>query len=168
MSRTQIEIVTGILFLQMVFMTIEGDLKDLDSEEPCIPRALGTRVLNGGRKILDVSMEFLVLFYILSLAQTGMIILLAYTQSITLAALTALPAVSMFAVSVTMVKDGERFSEKRLKKKIVLYTCLFVTAFGLASLSYMNEISIAAIVAGTLAWGLGWQQALFGDSSYFA
>lgn len=168
MSRTQIEIVTGILFLQMVFMTIEGDLKDLDSEEPCIPRALGTRVLNGGRKVLDVSQEFLAVFYILSLAQSGMIVLLAYTQSFTLAALASLPAVAMLGVSVTMVRDGEEFSEKRLKKKIVLYTCLFVTSFGIASLSYMNEISIAVIIAGTLAWGLGWQQALFGDSSYFA
>jgi hypothetical protein len=166
----QLEIVSSILYIQMLFMTIEGDLKDLRSEEPCIPRALGVRVkeIAGEIGVLVTPSRFIVVFLLLAISQSILIVSLAFTHSVELAAVTVVPATIMSVAAFSMVEGGVEYSPDKIKKRIVAYTILFVISFGIASLSYMDSGSVAVIIVGSISWGLAWQQVLFGDAGYFS
>jgi hypothetical protein len=156
-------LICTLVAVQMVFMTIEGDLKDIKMNEPSIPSILGVEY-NSGR--LNTTRRFSYTFQILNMTQIILVSpFISRGYSLVLYAVTGL---LMIILSGYMVHCGESYSEDLMRKLIVGYTICFVILFCIAAIEFMSIPSVAIILWSTILWGLGWQFVLYGDESYFA
>lgn len=151
--------------IHMLIMTVEGDLKDLTSDEPHIPHLLGCYVEDG---VMRISAKLLVVVMVAHIAEGA---LLLETARLSGAGPPVAVAISfLFLVSMLVlfrILREKPWNPVEIKEDIVIYTCLSAAAILVASVPMVGVIESILLLAGTLVWGLGSQYLLYGDPLYF-
>lgn len=162
MPLTLLSTAAALIAVSMLVMTVQGDLKDLHEEEPCIPRALGA-FTDGHRLYMGPSFS---LFYLsMVFLQMTLMILLAPEGMITV--LVIIISLSLLAPTGAIILEVS-YNPGYIKKNIVIHTVVAAVGTLVALGSAMDYLSIGLLVIASLVWGFGWLKILFGDSFWFA
>lgn len=159
MTALDMAILSGVVALVMLIMTIQGDLKDIESPEPNIPRFFG--VESGSHP----SLKFITMMKSLILAKGVLLVSLAWGRW---ASVIVLSGASILLLEYNMrVIDGVS-DNTEVSTPITKYTALTLISICISISAHVDAISIAAVVVGSLVWGLGFQKLLYGDHTRFA
>lgn len=154
-----------LMGLFMFWLTILGDFKDVDQDEESIPRVLGVKVSSNG--LLVKSHSFYQASAVIIGSFTFLIIFLAdgapgwaYVGALFFGSVG-----SWVTAEITLRRVW--YDQKAIKKNITMHAGTLILAMALASSSYLGAYSYFLAIAGTVAWQLAWQLALYGDPLYF-
>ena len=169
MSENVLIIVCIIIALEMLIMTIQGDLKDLGGEQSIL-FLLGARV--GTDNTVRYGLVFK--FFIVNIIAAKMVLLIylasleSYYLSMVVIAICFIMAALMAKIvsAHSIMYNSADITEIRTHY-ITLYTALFVVAFSLSSVYYLDYASVIAMTVLSLIWGFCWQWVLNSSPTRF-
>lgn len=168
--------------LHMFWMTIEGDLKDINRGEDSIPEYLDCKI--AWKHIDEQDGKISYLWTSLRFALFSMFILFLHFLILQFFALVyyfsgagfinhALFFIGTLIAGTAVYISGDRilhqepFSRDSIKQDIVKHTVTVALAVIYVSTAFVNFISINMLIFGSIVWGLGWQYIQYGSPLYF-
>ena len=150
----------------MVVMTIQGDLRDIDSDERNIPKYLGVERESLFSKRVRLPFKFVILIDCLVIAKFVAIGVITLPDNIAMAAwgVVTLLGYSVHNKILVVVRDGDMES---ITQWITYYTAITLVAVCVALYMVADIQSIIALILFSLVWGFVWQRVLYGSHSQF-
>lgn len=154
------------IFLSMVVMTIQGDLRDINLDEANIPTLLGSIGEELPHKGTQVNWKLKVLLDSLISAKFMSIGVLVWGRDV-LFIIWMVFAIVGYLKANEMVRKAEQGEIEQVTKYITYYTSLVlvILSIGLASISDVESVII--LLFGSIIWGMGCQKILYGDRAQF-
>lgn len=159
--------------IHMLVMTMMGDIKDIDADEPSIPRLLGVWYTKENSNIWITSPKTMIVGWtVLDIAEALSIIMIIIGSGIE-------PKPSLIYVVPVLIlllgksKTGNSVFSSRflddndIKKDIVSYELICVTAYIVAISTMVKLIVTAVLIIASVGWGLLWQKIMYGKMFYF-
>jgi len=165
-------VIMSALSVHMFWMTLEGDLKDIDSEERSIPEALGCNIKGlGPYDSLHITAAFFGVSMALVLLEFLFLLILPIAGGISsdsvIPAYIAFFTGSAIVIQSFEVTNNQEYNKTKIKKKIALQEVLTVVAFLSVSIIYMGVASIVLLLLGSVIFGLSIQTILYGHPLRF-
>lgn len=161
-----------LIGVHMVWMTVMGDLKDIENDEKSIAERLDCRVENeNGYRYLWTSARFTGLAMAMVDIQILLMVILPVSDGfhrfdvlyVYIGALGALGI--LFTYGSVMYQPG--FSRDKMQRDIAVHEVVSVLTVIVVSLSFINIPSVLVLILGTIVWGLFWQTVLYGHPLRF-
>lgn len=167
---------TGVLALavavHMIWMTFMGNLKDIQNGENSIPDRLDCRVIvREGRRQLFTSVRFNMVSAAVVMLEIIFIGLIPLADGLTLSDVpfiyaSFLGALVIWRTFVSVIIQNP-FDRSKMKRDIVNHEAASIVSLLIVSLSFISPLSVAAMIALSVLWGMGWQTILYGDPLEF-
>lgn len=162
------------LFLgaHMIWMTVEGDLKDIQQDEASIPSSLHCDVNErDGASYLFTTIPMNVIIFSLITAEALLLLLIPTIEMFRSGAvfvlfLTAL-AIVLLVQSSDRVMSQKPFERGQMKRDIALHEIVTVLGIAVASLSFMPLLSVLVLGFVVVVWGTLTQTLLYGHPLKF-
>ena len=153
----------------MAIMTLEGDIKDLDEDEPSIVAASGSTLKEyDGQKFLNISSSTVVVFALFEILELTMYIwILIYSYASIEFGLVLFILFTIRLRHRSLILYQRVFDDDEFKKQVVIYTLLSVTCMLVASTSFTSVLEMLMLIVASFVWGLGWQKIQYGRAFYF-
>lgn len=160
------------LGLHMFWMTMMGNLKDIEQGENSIPELLDCKIVSkNGYSILWTSARFNLVAIPVVIIQIILLLLIpvgdgVHTSDVIYIYMAVIGGVSIWNMfSEVMYQPG--FDRDSMKKDIVKFEIVSVTSIMIVSISFMSGASVSIIVVATVLWGFVWQAVLYGHPLRF-
>lgn len=166
MTAHELLLLSISVFMVMVVMTIQGDLRDIYSPERNIPHSMGVEPRKDLREGVAIPWSFKVLNDILVIANYTAIGVIVIEDDVlfVLWIATILPAYYCSNMIIRLTEGGHL---DLVTEYITYYTAITLISLSLALIHIGDIISVTALVSCSLIWGFGWQKILYGDKSQF-
>lgn len=161
------------LALHMFWVIIQGDLKDIESDEDSIVKFLGAEM----RTVVYVDEDYVfekehavIRWPTVLVQQAAMMIIL--TESLLLFSLAThqvivaglLVAATYFAVPIV---SSRRAGMNDYRRDMVIHNSLMLVAVGVSMVGIISSQQVFILVFSSIVWALSWLKILFGSPFYF-
>lgn len=169
-----------LLGVHMVWMTVIGDLKDIENDEPNLPHKYDChiskftfpdreymgqpRLFKSLRFQAKVALPLLMIQFILGLAVAGY----GLNTIFDFGSLILVFVIGTFFFGTGWTVGANKpHSTEAITRDIVVNEILAVMMILAAMLAHISPVNIAILFAGSVMWGLSWQKIQYGSALYF-
>lgn len=166
MTALTLQSLSLAVFLTMVVMTIQGDLKDILSDENNIPDLMGVDRVTDGADSINFPLMFIVV--IDSMVVMKFVALsIATLPRVELVSLIAFIGVVCLSANFKIMSSVSSVNMERATSYITYYTALVLVALCIALVSVADVQSVVALLLFSFVWGFSWQKIQYGSFSQF-
>lgn len=157
-SITGTSIILALLLgVHMFWMTIMGNIKDIETGEESIPNKLGCKLIDKGGTRLVISTRLSMFTTAVVFLEVLLLILLPIANGAQHSDVISVYLAIIFSVGIIITSDTivhtDKFDRDDMKKRIAKHEIVTVIAIVVVGLSFFSVISALVMLIGSVIWG---------------